>query len=53
MPRGIEHRKIILNDKDCEDALERLAKLFPETKTACCAWVLFLTMLIFFVTLAQ
>ena len=39
MIRGIERRKIFLNDKDREDFVERLAKLLPETKTACYAWV--------------
>ena len=39
MIRGIERRKIFLNDKDREDFLERLAKLLPETKTVCYAWV--------------
>ena len=38
MIRGIERRKIFLNDKDREDFVERLAKLLPETKTACYAW---------------
>ena len=40
MIRGIEHRKIFLNNKDREDFLERHSKLLPETKkTACYAWV--------------
>jgi len=39
MIRGIERRKIFMNDKDREDMLERLAKLLPETQTACYAWV--------------
>jgi REP element-mobilizing transposase RayT len=39
MIRGIERRKIFLNDRDREDFLERLARLLPETKTACYAWV--------------
>ena len=39
MIRGIERRKIFLNNKDREDLLERLSKLLPETKTACYAWV--------------
>lgn len=39
MIRGIERRKIFLNNKDREDFLERLSKLLPETKTACYAWV--------------
>lgn len=37
--RGIERRKIFLNDKDREDFLERLETLLPETKTDCYAWV--------------
>lgn len=40
MIRGIERRKIFLGHKDREDFLERLARLVPETKTACYAWVL-------------
>ena len=39
MIRGIERRKIFINDRDREDMLERLAKLLPETQTACYAWV--------------
>jgi REP element-mobilizing transposase RayT len=39
MIRGIERRKIFLNNEDREDFLERLAKLLPETKTTCYAWV--------------
>ena len=39
MIRGIERRKIFRDKKDGEDFLERLAKLLPETKTACYAWV--------------
>ena len=39
MIQGIERRKIFLNDKDREDMLDRLAKLLPETETACYAWV--------------
>jgi len=39
MIRGIERRKVFLNDKDREDFIERLAKLLPETKTAGYAWV--------------
>ena len=39
MIRGIERREIFLNSKDREDFLERLAKLLPETKTTCYAWV--------------
>jgi REP element-mobilizing transposase RayT len=40
MIRGIERRKIFLGHKDREDFLERLARLVPETKTTCYAWVL-------------
>ncbi len=39
MIRGIERRKIFINDRDREDCLDRLAKLLPETGTACYAWV--------------
>ena len=39
MIRGIERRKIFLNNKDCEDSCERLSNLLPETKTACYVWV--------------
>jgi REP element-mobilizing transposase RayT len=38
MIRGIERRKIFLNEKDQEDFLERLSKLLPQTQTACYAW---------------
>jgi REP element-mobilizing transposase RayT len=38
--RGIERRKIFLNTTDCEDLLDRLAKLLPETQTVCYAWSL-------------
>ncbi|MBW2118724.1 MAG: transposase, partial [Deltaproteobacteria bacterium] len=39
MIRGIERRKIFINDQDREDFLDRLAKLLPETGTGCYAWV--------------
>ena len=39
MIRGIERRKIFINDQDRDDFLDRLAKLLPETKTDCYAWV--------------
>ena len=39
MIRGIERRKIFLNDQDREDMLDRLAKLLPETDTPCYEWV--------------
>jgi len=40
MIRGIERRKIFLNERDYENFLERLETLLPETKTACYAWAL-------------
>jgi len=39
MIRGIERRKIFMNDRDREDMLERLAKLLAEIQTSCYAWV--------------
>ena len=39
MIRGIERRKIFINERDREDLLDRLSKLLPETQTACYAWV--------------
>jgi len=39
MIRGIERRKIFINNGDREDFLERLSKLLPQTETACYAWV--------------
>jgi putative transposase len=36
--RGIERRKICLDDQDRENLLEQLEKLLPGTKTACYAW---------------
>jgi REP element-mobilizing transposase RayT len=38
MIRGIERRKIFLNDRDRKDFVERLSKLLPKTETACYAW---------------
>ena len=40
MIRGIERRNIFKDDTDREDFLARLARLLPETQTACYAWVL-------------
>jgi REP element-mobilizing transposase RayT len=40
MVRGIERRNIFRDDTDREEFLGRLAKLVPETQTACYAWVL-------------
>ena len=39
MIRGIERRKIFINDRDRKDFLERLSKLLPQSETACYAWV--------------
>lgn len=36
--RGMERRKIFMDNKDREDFLLRLEKLLPETKTSCYAW---------------
>jgi len=38
MIRGIERRKIFLDNKDREDLLDRLSSLLPETETSCYAW---------------
>jgi REP element-mobilizing transposase RayT len=38
--RGIERRKIFLDDRDYADFLDRLADLIPATNTTCLAWVL-------------
>ena len=38
--RGIERRRIFINDDDREDFLERLSALLPETEISCYAWVL-------------
>jgi putative transposase len=38
MIRGIERRKIFLDNKDREDFLDRLSELLPETGTICYAW---------------
>ena len=38
MIRGIEGRKIFLDNKDREDFLDRLSNLLPETETLCYAW---------------
>ena len=39
MIRGIERRRIFDDKKDCENFIERLSSLLPETKTSCYAWV--------------
>jgi len=39
MIRGIERRKIFINNSDRGDFLDRLAKLLPEAQMACYAWV--------------
>jgi len=40
MARGIERRKIFLDDKDRSSFLERLAVILEETQTQCYAWSL-------------
>ena len=40
MARGIERRKIFLDDKDRASFLERLAVILDETQTQCYAWAL-------------
>ncbi len=40
MARGIERRKIFLDDKDRESFLERFANILEETQTQCYAWAL-------------
>ena len=40
MARGIERRKIFLDDKDRESFLERFAIILEETQTQCYAWAL-------------
>jgi REP element-mobilizing transposase RayT len=39
MMRGIERRKIFMDERDREDFLERLSKLLPQIETGCYAWV--------------
>ena len=39
MIRGIERRKIFVNNRDREGFLERFWKLLHQTETACYAWV--------------
>jgi len=38
MIRGIERRKIFMDDNDRDDFLSRLEKLIPVTGTSCFAW---------------
>ncbi len=38
--RGIERRKIFIDNNDRDDFLSRLERLLPETKTSCYAWAL-------------
>lgn len=38
--RGIERRKIFLDDEDRDDYLDRVGLLFPKTHTLCYAWAL-------------
>lgn len=40
MARGIERRKIFIDDKDRESFLERFAVILEETQTQCYAWAL-------------
>jgi len=40
MARGIERRKLFLDDKDRESFLDRLAVILEETQTQCYAWAL-------------
>ena len=40
MIHGIERRNIFRDNKDRDNFIERLAKLLPETRTACYAWAL-------------
>jgi REP-associated tyrosine transposase len=38
--RGMERRKIFWDEKDCEDFVERLGYLLPESETTCYVWAL-------------
>lgn len=38
--RGIERRKIFLNERDLTDFIARLATILAETRTECSAWAL-------------
>jgi REP element-mobilizing transposase RayT len=38
--RGIERKRIFVDDKDREDFLERMSALLQETRTLCYAWAL-------------
>ena len=40
MSRGIERRKIFLDDTDRNSFIERFGRLVSETKTVCYAWAL-------------
>lgn len=40
MIRGIERRKIFIDDEDRENLIKRLSLLLPETHTQCYAWTL-------------
>jgi hypothetical protein len=42
MIRGIERRRIFIDNEDREDFLTRLGKLLPDTKTSCYAWAFFI-----------
>lgn len=38
--RGIERRKIFIDDRDRDDFVHRLSSILAQTSTTCCAWVL-------------
>jgi len=38
--RGIERRKLFLNDDDRDDFVNRLSRIMSESETLCCAWAL-------------
>ena len=40
MVRGIEGKKIFMDNSDCDDFLTRLGKILSETSTPCYAWAL-------------
>jgi REP element-mobilizing transposase RayT len=38
--RGIERRKLFLNNDDCDDFVDRLSRIISESETLCYAWAL-------------
>jgi len=40
MVRGIERKRIVMDDKDRKDLMDRMADLAAETNTAIYAWAL-------------